>query len=216
MTELGEPVCISKRVFVGAVPVKMEEGTLRSAATLKDYFAQFGPVAHFRLGRNQKTQEPLGFAFVEFADESVAKKVLGLKHFVHGREVREAEQVDVKQFAVDEQVAAQQQDSLKRKVYVKGLPPNCDKTKLHEVFSRFGQVDKAFILYNHKNGSTRGFGFVEFLAQQAAADAVGKVVEICGKEIQISMAIQRHKGVPPTHPEKKPPRCTNPPRARDQ
>jgi RNA recognition motif-containing protein len=114
-------------------------------------------------------------------------------------------QVDVKQFALDKDVAEQQQESLKRKVYVKGLPPNCDKTKLREVFSCFGEVDKAFILYNHKNGSTRGFGFVEFVAQAAALQAVGKVVEICGKEIQISMAIQRHKGVPPAHPRKKPP-----------
>jgi len=92
-------------------------------------------------------------------------------------------------------VAEQQQDSLKRKVYVKGLPSNCDKTKLHEVFSRFGEVDKAFILYNHKNGSTRGFGFVEFTTQESAMVAVGKVIEICGKDIQVSMAIQRHKGV---------------------
>jgi RNA recognition motif-containing protein len=110
--------------------------------------------------------------------------------------------VDVKQFALDKEVAEQQLESLKRKVYVKGLPSNCDKTKLHEVFSRFGEVDKAFILYNHKNGSTRGFGFVEFVAQDSAMQAVGKVVEICGKEIQVSMAVQRHKGVRAAHRRK--------------
>ncbi len=110
----------------------------------------------------------------------------------------------MKQFALEKEVAEQQQDSLRRKVYIKGLPSTCDKAKLHEVFSSFGEVDKAFIMYNHKNGSTRGFGFVEFVAQESALEAVGKVIEICGKEIQVSMAIQRHKGVRSADGRKRP------------
>lgn len=55
--------------------------------TLKDYFSKFGPIDFFKLGRNKKTQEPLGFAFVEFKDQEVAKKILKIKHFIHGREV---------------------------------------------------------------------------------------------------------------------------------
>ena len=82
-----EQANLNKRVFVGAVPVKMDESTLLSPETLKDYFTSFGHVSYFKLGRNKKNQEPLGFAFVEFRDEAVTKKVLETKHHVHGREV---------------------------------------------------------------------------------------------------------------------------------
>lgn len=30
-------------------------------------------------------------------------------------------------------------------------------------FSKFGEVDKAYVIYHHKSGESRGFGFVEFV-----------------------------------------------------
>ena len=186
---------LQKRVFVGAVPVKMDESTLSSPETLRDYFASFGHIDYFKLGRNKKNQEPLGFAFVEFRDEAVTRRVLETKHHLQGREVPSFHQIDVKRFALDKDIDKQQQDVLRRKVYVKGLPPACDQTRLFEVFGAFGPVDKAFILYNHKNGSSRGFGFVEFVEEASVAKAVAQKVTICGKDIQVSLAVERHKGV---------------------
>lgn len=55
--------------------------------TLKDYFSTFGSVTYFKLGRNKKNQEPLGFAFIEFKDEATTKRVLEQKHHLNGREV---------------------------------------------------------------------------------------------------------------------------------
>lgn len=41
--------------------------------------------------------------------------------------------------------------------------------KLKEYFSQFGEVDKAFIIYHHKSGESRGFGFVEFLDRESVS-----------------------------------------------
>jgi RNA recognition motif-containing protein len=96
---------------------------------------------------------------------------------------------------LEKEIGKQQQDVLRRKVYVKGLPVSCDQAKLIEAFSTIGLVDKAFILYNHKNGASRGFGFVEFAEESSVTLAMKNPVRVCGKEILISLAVERHKGV---------------------
>ncbi len=89
MQTADEGECRLRRVFVGGVPIKMSEGTslLLNSDVLREYFARFGPVVFFKLGRNKKTQEPLGFAFVEYQKEADYRAVLGKKHFIQGREV---------------------------------------------------------------------------------------------------------------------------------
>lgn len=55
--------------------------------TLKDYFSKFGPVSYFKMAKNKKNKDPLGFGFLEFKEDSIALKVLGMKHSIGGREV---------------------------------------------------------------------------------------------------------------------------------
>lgn len=69
------------KLFVGGVPVKIQE------SRLENHFAEFGQVKLLKLVRNKKTQEPLGFAFVEYENEEGAKSALESSHFIDGREV---------------------------------------------------------------------------------------------------------------------------------
>lgn len=91
---------------------------------------------------------------------------------------------------------------LKKKVYVKGLSSQCDQAVLLNTFSAFGPVSKAFILYNHKTGSSRGFGFIEFEEEASVLRVVGVKVNIMGKDILVSLAVERSKGVVQSHLEK--------------
>jgi RNA recognition motif. (a.k.a. RRM, RBD, or RNP domain) len=76
---------------------------------------------------------------------------------------------------------------------VKSLPITCDKGQLHSVMSAFGPVDKSFVLYNHKDGSSRGFGFVEFHDIYSAEKAAkqGKVL-ICNKLALVQRAVAKN------------------------
>lgn len=78
------PDNMGRKIFVGGVPIKIEESRLLS------HFEQFGKVQLLKLVRNKKTQEPLGFAFVEYENEEAAQTVLTSKHFIDGREVARA------------------------------------------------------------------------------------------------------------------------------
>jgi RNA recognition motif-containing protein len=157
-------------------------------ADLKAYFGNFGQVTYFKLGRSKKTQEPLGFAFVEYADEAVARSVLSLKHFLDQREI------DVKPFGLDKDIEQQQEKTLRKKIYVKGIPEGCLQSTLLKVFSEFGSVERAFILQNHKSNTSRGFGFVEFTHEETVSKLVGKTILIDNKEVYISRALERTKG----------------------
>ena len=171
-------------------------------ATLWDYFARFGAVEQIQLGKNRKTQQKIGFAFVDFKDEKAVLKVLNSKHFLHGRDVGlNSQQLDVKQFKKSSDVEEERAACLSRKVHVKGLPLTCDKMMLTATMSQFGQVEKAFVMYSHKNGTSRGFGFVEFKAQASVNKATSAAeVRIQGKLIKITRACPKDLDDEPVDP----------------
>lgn len=78
-------------------------------------------------------------------------------------------------------------------MFVKGLPSSCDKHKLLQIFSKFGAVDKTYILYDHNSGSSRGFGFVEFCREEDVAKALHAPVTVDGKTVKCSRVILKQE-----------------------
>lgn len=101
----------------------------------------------------------------------------------------------MKPFGLEKEIDLQQEETLKKKVYIKGLPDEATKETLINVFSKFGSIDKAFVLYNHKNGSSRGFGFIEFFEEESASKCLGIYVNIAGKDLLVLKAEERTKKV---------------------
>lgn len=48
------------------------------------------------------------------------------------------------------------------KIFVGNINNKTTKEDLKDLFSKYGEVDKSFIIYHHKTKQSRGFGFVEF------------------------------------------------------
>ena len=74
-------------------------------------------------------------------------------------------------------------------VFVGGVPDGATETLLKEVFSRFGEVTHAKIIYHHNQIGTkisRGFGFICFSKEDAAERAIAEhSVSLMGTEIEI-------------------------------
>lgn len=113
-------------------------------------------------------------------------------------------QIDVKPYKPDHEVEQEQAQCLLRKVHVRGLPQNCDKATLQTLLTPFGPVSKTFIMYNHTDGSTRGFGFAEFQDPSSAEAAVkaGKVY-LGSKELTICRAVPKDSPQPQPRPSKR-------------
>lgn len=52
-----------------------------------------------------------------------------------------------------------------------GLSINTDERKIHEIFSRFGHIERVNIVFDAKSCRSRGFGFVYFLYEDDAFQA---------------------------------------------
>lgn len=114
--------------------------------------------------------------------------------------------MDVKSYAEDSEIDKNNKQTLQRKIHVKGIPSSCTQKELLEAFAIFGEIERGFILYNHKNGSSRGFGFIEFKDSTVVDKVMGQEIIVAGTVVQVSMAVERSKGVGNYLLKKKP--CT--------
>jgi RNA recognition motif-containing protein len=82
------------------------------------------------------------------------------------------------------------------KVFVGGLPLDMDDQEFKEIFADYGTVNSATIIQDRETGKSRGFGFVEYLEQSAAENAIAKLNggELEGRKLTVSVAADRKPG----------------------
>lgn len=82
------------------------------------------------------------------------------------------------------------------KLFVGGLAWETDEMTLKDAFSSFGEVAEAKVIVDRVTGRSRGFGFVSFLSDDAAQNALagmdGKFLG--GRTIRVDFATQREPG----------------------
>ena len=82
---------------------------------------------------------------------------------------------------------------MSKKVYAGNLSFITTEETLHKVFSIFGKIESVSIIKDKISGNSKGFGFVTFEEENAAAQAVhtlsGK--EVDGRKIRVSFAEEK-------------------------
>ncbi|GJN24424.1 hypothetical protein PR202_gb12162 [Eleusine coracana subsp. coracana] len=82
-----------------------------------------------------------------------------------------------------------------RKLFVGGVPSAAQEADLLQYFARFGDVRSVMVMRDRETGHGRGFGFVEFEAEDAAARALGDGDTprhyICGRQVDVKRARTR-------------------------
>ncbi|VAH31156.1 hypothetical protein VPH35_021174 [Triticum aestivum] len=93
-----------------------------------------------------------------------------------------------------------------RKLFVGGIPSSAQETELRGHFARFGAVRSIVVMRDKESGHGRGFGFVEFEDEEAAAKALGDGERpkhfICGRLVDVKRARARpprNLGEQPVH-----------------
>lgn len=79
----------------------------------------------------------------------------------------------------------------KKKLYVGNLPYSVDDAQLQEIFSPFGEIVEAVIITDKYRGNrSKGFGFVEFTDEAAAAKAIEEMheKEVEGRTLVVNVA----------------------------
>jgi len=85
------------------------------------------------------------------------------------------------------------------KLFIGNLSWNTNTESLREAFSRFGQVTDAIVMTDRETGRSRGFGFVTFSDESAAAKAVEAMndQDMDGRRIRAQFANAREGGSAP-------------------
>ncbi|TVU40828.1 hypothetical protein EJB05_14421 [Eragrostis curvula] len=79
-----------------------------------------------------------------------------------------------------------------RKLFVGGVPSSAMESDLMDYFGRFGEVRSVMVMRDRETGHCRGFGFVEFEAEDAAAKALADTDHsICGRQVDVKRARRR-------------------------
>jgi RNA recognition motif-containing protein len=80
-----------------------------------------------------------------------------------------------------------------KKLYVGNLAYNTTEDGLRNLFSQFGSVVSAKIIFDRDTGNSKGFGFVELETDEEAAAAIAGVNgrEFEGRQIRVNEAMEK-------------------------
>ena len=84
---------------------------------------------------------------------------------------------------------------MSKRLYVGGLPYSVTSDKLREIFSEFGDISSCDVITDRYSGNSKGFGFVEFVNEKDADEAIKKLngSKIEEREITVNEARPREE-----------------------
>jgi RNA recognition motif-containing protein len=85
---------------------------------------------------------------------------------------------------------------MSKKLFVGSLSWDTTDDGLHQAFARFGEITEAKVINDRDTGRSRGFGFVTFVDDAAAEQAMSELdgTELDGRTIRVNEAQEKSRG----------------------
>jgi polyadenylate-binding protein len=143
---------------------------------LHEKFTDVGPVAGIHVCRDSVSRRSLGYAYVNFFSKIDAQQAIDKYNYseIRGRPCRIMWSKRERPFKA----------SPDANIFVKNLDDSIDSKALSDTFSMFGAILSCKVSTG-ANGTSRGYGFVQYESEDAARQAIERVngMEIAGKKV---------------------------------
>jgi len=154
--------------------------------TLFDTFSMFGDILSCKI-QTDDNGTSLGYGFVHYTTKHAAEKAL---QRVNGMEIAGKKVLVCEHKSRKDRVGKKKEDDAWTSLYMKNIPLSWDEAKLEELVKTTGGYSKVFISKN-EDGSSRGFGFVNFEEHEDAAKCL---TALNGKKIgEEELFVCRHR-----------------------
>jgi len=137
-----------------------------SEAHLDEKFAAIGPIAMIHVCRDSCTNASLGYAYVNYYSQIDAQQALDTLNYsdILGRCCRIMWSKRERPF----------QASPEANIFIKNLDLSIDSKALYDTFSIFGHILSCKVA-SSPDGTSRGYGFVQYESEDAAKQAIERV-----------------------------------------
>lgn len=164
---------LKTKLIINYLPQSMSDNEFRVL------FQQVGPLESYRIVRDKGTDYSFGYGFVDYerpedAEQAIAKLN---QYRVENKTLRVA-------------YSKPQGTSKNINLYITGLGPHTDETKLAELFGTYGELVQVKVIRENGN-SSKGFGFVLFKEKSQADAAIRGLQGHCdgyGMNLQVGFS----------------------------
>ncbi|KAI3825708.1 hypothetical protein L1987_07279 [Smallanthus sonchifolius] len=182
--EFSEPPEDAK-IFVGNLPYDVD------SEQLAQLFQQAGVVEISEVIYNRETDQSRGFGFVTMSCVEETEKAVEMLHrFELGGRYLTVNKAAPKGSRPERVERSPQNIGPSYRVYVGNLPWDVDDIRLEQVFSEYGKVVSARVVYDRESGRSRGFGFVTMSSESELNDAIENLdgQSMGGRAIRVNVA----------------------------
>nr|GEU40584.1 polyadenylate-binding protein 2-like [Tanacetum cinerariifolium] len=171
---------VTTSLYVGDLEINVSD------SQLYDLFNQVGQVVSVRVCRDMGTRRSLGYGYVNYSNPNDAARAIDVLNFtaVNGKAIR---------------IMYSHRDPSIRKsgtanIFIKNLDKSIDNKALHDTFSTFGNILSCKIATDG-TGQSKGYGFVQFEAEEAAQTAIDKLngMLINDKQVYVGHFLRRQE-----------------------
>ncbi|KAJ3687503.1 hypothetical protein LUZ61_016667 [Rhynchospora tenuis] len=176
------------KLFVGNLPFDM------TSEKLAELFDQAGVVEIAEIIYNRETDQSRGFGFVTMSTVEEADKAIEMfnRYEIEGRFLR-VNRAAPRGTRMERQPREARESRQLFTVYVGNLPWSVDEARLEQVFSEYGKVVTARVMYDRESGRSRGFGFVSMETKEEIDDAIAALdgQDLDGRAVRVNIAEER-------------------------
>ncbi|RCI01915.1 hypothetical protein CU098_011493 [Rhizopus stolonifer] len=150
-------------IYIGNLDQRVTE------TMLHEIFETVGPVVSVKIVsvRRHASYAGVNYAFVEFADQKVAELAI---QDMNGRKIFNYE--IRANWAQQSNHQAKEDTANHFHIFVGDIAPEITDEALYQVFSVFGSMSQAHVMWDPVSGKSRGFGFVAFRDKADAEQAI--------------------------------------------